>query len=338
MTAQPINTAILSFGLSGSVFHAPFLELHSGFNLTTILERNQKKAQSFYPEIKSVDNIDAILSCPEIELVVVNTPNFTHFEYALKAIRAKKHVLIEKPFTVTVSEANQLFIEGMENGVCVLPYQNRRYDTDFSSVKAIIESGVLGKITEVHFRFDRYLTEIGPKKGKETPVPGSGFAYDLGSHALDGVISLFGSPVKWTKTTAHFRPNTQVDDFAHFHLIYPEETQVFVTVNVLAANPQPAFVIHGSNGSFIKHRADVQERQLLQSMKPDSPDYSMEDEGMEGILTTFDKEKTKTEKKVASQRSSYMKLFDCVYDTIRKGSPYPITKEQIFTQLELLEK
>ena len=334
---HPINTAILAFGLSGRVFHAPFLETHEGFNLTTIVERTTKKAQHFYPNIRSVLTVEEVFSDPNIELIVVNTPNYTHFEYALKAIRSGKHVLIEKPFAITVKEAQQLFREGVENNVCVLPYHNRRYDSDFSSVKQVIESGKLGKIHHVHFRFDRFLNNIGPKKGKETLLPGNGFAYDLGSHLLDGLISLFGKPLEWSKTTAKIRPNTQVDDYIHFRLIYPEGMHVFATVDMLVADPSPAFTLYGANGSYYKYRADVQENQLDGGMMPDDPLYGLEDKEKEGILTTIDEQGKKVQEKITSPKTSYKLLFDCVYDSIRRGRPYPVTPEQIYAQLNMLE-
>ncbi|MCD7973864.1 MAG: Gfo/Idh/MocA family oxidoreductase [Candidatus Azobacteroides sp.] len=249
---QPIKTGLLAFGMSGRIFHAPFLNVHEGFELTAIVERTHKNASRFYPQIKSYSSVEEMLNDDVIELIVVNTPNFTHFEFARQGIQAGKHVLIEKPFAITSSQAEQLFTEGEKNNVCVLPYHNRRYDSDFISVKQIVESGILGKITEAHFRFDRYATAIGPKKGKETPLPGSGFSYDLGSHLLDGLISLFGIPSAWTKSLGHFRENTQVDDYAHFHLSYPDEMQAFATASVLVPDPQPAFILHGTKGSFIK--------------------------------------------------------------------------------------
>src|SRR5450830_1324388 len=125
MNQKPINTVILSFGMSGKVFHAPFLNLHPGFELTAVVERFEKRALQFYPDIRSYDSVDALLTDPEIELVVVNTPTPTHFEFALKALQAGKHVLQEKAFTITSEQAFALFKEARERNLHVLPYQNR---------------------------------------------------------------------------------------------------------------------------------------------------------------------------------------------------------------------
>ncbi len=201
-----IKTGLLSFGMSGKIFHAPFLKEHCGFELTAVVERTKKKAYLTYPAIKSYNSVTELLADNKIELVVINTPNATHFEFASKAIQANKHVLVEKPFTVNSAQAKQLYREANKNGCCILPYQNRRYDSDFMSVKSIIESGRLGDLAEAHFRYDRYQYRIGSSVWKETAMAGSGIQYNLGSHLLDGVISLFGIPLKWSKKRGAFSP------------------------------------------------------------------------------------------------------------------------------------
>ena len=333
----PIKTGILSFGVSGRIFHAPFLNMHEGFDLTAVVERSVKKAQAEYPAIKSYDSVDVLLADPDIELIVVNTPNATHFEYALKAIQAGKHVLAEKPFCVTSLQAKQLFEAAGKCGRYVLAYQNRRFDSDFLSVKDVIDSGKLGRLMEVHFRFDRFRPLMSPKVALETAVAGSGYLYNLGPHLLDAAISVFGQPLRWTKTLGHFRENTQVDDYAHIHLSYPDELQVFVTTNMLIVDLQPSFILYGIKGSYVKQRTDVQEQQLLEGMRPDNPLFGIEESGKEGILTTIADDGTKLQEKIAPAKSSYLNIFEMVYQTIREGKPYPVTEEQIIQQLEILE-
>ena len=332
-----IKSGLLSFGMSGKLFHAPFLTAHPGFDLRAVVERSKKQAHLHFPQITSYDTVEELLADPAIELVVVNTPNTTHLEFAMKALEAGKHVLVEKPFTITAAEAKQLFEAGRKHNRCVLPYQNRRYDSDLASVKQVIDAGKLGRLVEFHFRYDRYRHHIGPKVQKETPIPGSGLMYDLAPHLLDAVISLFGIPLKWTKTLGHFRPLTQVDDYAHLHLIYPEELQVFVTMSLLVVEAQPAFVLHGTRGTYIKHRADIQERQLLADMSPNDPLYGIEQSEDAGILTTISEEGIKKQEKIKAEKSSYLNLFEAVYQTIRAGKSFPITEAQIIQQIEILE-
>ncbi|TYP97572.1 putative dehydrogenase [Tenacibaculum adriaticum] len=337
MIKNTIKTGILSFGMSGKIFHAPFLNEHNNFELHAVVERNEKKAHIVYPNIISYDSVDELLADPDIELVIVNTPNATHFEFALKAIKMKKHVLMEKPFTINSTEAKQLFKEAKKYNCCILPYQNRRYDSDFLSVKKVIDSGKLGKIVEFHLRYDRYRYFIGPKAEKETPVPGSGLTYDLGPHLLDAVISLFGNPLEWRKNMGYFRPKTQVDDYAHIHLLYSTGMQVFITMSMLVAEAQPAFIIHGTKGTYIKQRADVQEKQLLEGMTPTNPLYGKEESNKHGVFTSFSEDGTKKQENIISPKSSYMHVFDNVYNTIRDGKPYMVSEKQIIQQLEILE-
>lgn len=334
---KTIKTGILSFGVSGSVFHAPLLKYHAAFEFYAIVERSKKKAHLEYPKVKSYNSINELLLDDSVELVIVNTPNETHFEFALKAIKARKHVLIDKPFTATALQAKELFKEAKKNNVLVLPFQNRRYDSDFLSVKKVVESGKLGNLIEAHFRYDRYNNTINKNSWKEVPGPGSGVIYNLGSHTIDGVISMFGIPLKWSKSPSYVRPNTQVIDYVHVHLLYPNNLQVFVTISFLVADSQPAFIINGTLGTFKKNRTDVQENQLNEGMLPNNLLYGLELPKSEGILTTIDSNGLKKQEKIAAEKASYINVFEDVYQTLRMGKSYPVTEEQIITQLEILE-
>lgn len=334
---NPIKAGVLSFGLSGSVFHTPFLDQHEGFELMGIVERTSKKAHLTYPNIKSYTSVDAMIGDVNIDLIVVNTPNSTHYEFAVQALKAGKHVLVEKPFAITSSEAKELFALAKERNLSIMPYQNRRYDGDFLTVKEVLESGKLGNLIEVHFRFDRYRYAIGTSIAKETNMPGSGVLYNLGPHLLDGVISLFGIPKAWKKTLGEFRPNTVVDDYAQIHLSYPNGLQVYVTTSLLVADPGPAFVLHGTKGSFKKKRTDVQEHQLLNGMKPDDPIYGIEKPDQKGVLTIAGETGEMTKTEVGAKEASYINIYNDVYQTIRKGKPFPVTETQIIQQLEILE-
>ena len=336
--SNTIKTGILSFGMSGKLFHAPFFEDNAHFELTAIVERTKKNAQAAYPTITSYDSVDEILANPNIELIVVNTPSGTHFEFALQAIRAKKHVLVEKPFTVTSTQAIQLYEEGEKNGCYVMPYQNRRYDSDFLAVKEILASGKLGKVVEAHIRYDRYQIEIGTKPTKEHDIPGSGLFYNLGPHIIDAAIALFGIPTKWTKTLGKHRPNTLVDDYAHVHLQYPNDLNVYVTCSLLVPEERPAFVLNGTKGSFAKMRSDIQEDQLKSNMKPNNLSFGIEAENMKGKLTTISSEGAKTKKAIVAEKSSYHHVLEDVHQCIRNGKPYPVTQDQVITQLEILEE
>jgi predicted dehydrogenase len=337
MMKDKIRTGLMAYGMSGKVFHAPFFDTHVGFDLAAIVERSKNEAVEDYPAIKTYRGNEELLADDTLDLIVVNTPNFTHFEYAKAALNANKHVLIEKPFSVKQEEAKILFKLAKEKGKKVLAYQNRRFDSDFLAIKKVIETGVLGELIEVHIRFDRYRNDISPKAFKEEEVPGTGIFYDLGAHILDQAIALFGIPASFSKTYGKFREHTKVDDYAQAHLKYLSGLQVFTTANMLVVKPQSAYAVYGTKGTLLKYRTDVQEPQLLSGVKPNEAIYGIEDSGKEGVLYLMKPNGLVEEITIAAEKGNYNLLFDHVYETIVNDKDYFVKEEDILTQLSILE-
>ncbi|MBD1385443.1 Gfo/Idh/MocA family oxidoreductase [Mucilaginibacter rigui] len=336
--AAPIVTGLMAYGMSGRIFHAPFISTNPGFKLKAIVERSQKKAADIYPDIISYNNIDELLNDDEIELVIVNTPSNLHFEHAMMAMKAGKHVLLEKPAAATSAQVKELFDTARKLNKHLMVYQNRRYDSGFLSTKEVIESGRLGNLIEVTFRMDRYKTAIGVKSFKETKgVPAGGLVYDLGAHLIDNTIALFGKPISFHKTTGIYREGSEVPDYFHYHLIYPNQLNVYLTSGLQIAGDTPGFWINGTLGSFIKNRTDVQEAQLDRGMMPTDPAYGIEPAGNEGQLITAGVDNQKSTEAVPSQKGDYNEIFNAVYHTIRDNALFPVTEEHIAWQLELLE-
>lgn len=332
-----INTGLLAYGMSGKVFHAPFIATHEGFNLQGIVERTKKLAQLDYPEIVSYNSVDELINDETIDLVIINTPNNTHYEYAKQALNAGKHILVEKPFTATTAQAKELFALAKKVGKKALVYQNRRYDSGFNAVKKVIESGKLGKLVEIHFRYDRYRNEISPKAFKEELVEATGLQYDLGPHLLDQAIALFGKPLKFNKILSKNREHTKVDDYFAIQLTYPNDLNIFLTASMLVADIGDAFVVNGMWGSFKKNHADVQEAQLLKGMKPTEVGYGIENPTDAGKLTLVTADGGRTTELVSSERGNYPGIFEAVYQNIVNDIAYPITEDDILAQLEILE-
>jgi len=337
MNSNKITAGLLAYGMSGKVFHAPFLNTHNGFNLKAVVERSNKNAVTDYPKIISYNSVDELLADNEIELVVINTPNNLHYEHSKAALEKGKHILVEKPFTATSIQAKELFDLADKAGKQIFFYQNRRWDSDFASVKKVLAGGKLGKLNEMHLRYDRYRNVIGPKAFKEKAIEASGLLYDLGPHLLDQVISLFGKPLSFHKVLGKNRKDTQVDDYFTIQLTYPDSINVFVTSSMLVVNPQAAFVLHGVYGSFIKQRADIQEEQLLAGMKLTDNGYGIEPKGKDGLLTTIDDDGHKTEEIIPSEIGSYLPLFDAIYNSLIDDTPYPVSREDVIMQLEIIE-
>ncbi|MCS3557355.1 MULTISPECIES: Gfo/Idh/MocA family oxidoreductase [unclassified Sphingobacterium] len=336
MTVNKIITGVLSYGMSGRVFHTPFIANNDRFELRAVVERSTKKAQLDYPSIISYDSVEELLADDAIELVIINTPNDTHVSLAKQALLAGKHVLIEKPFAPTVLEAKELFDLGRKVGKFVLPYHNRRFDSDFNSLKSVLECGKVGEPVELHLRFDRYRAEIGQKVFKETKRPAAGILFDLGSHLLDQVISLFGKPLTAVKRTSIHRKDSEVDDFATLLLTFDHGLTVFITVSMLVLESQYSFLLHGTQGTFVKDRTDVQENQLIDGISPIDEHYGEENEHAEGLLTYLEQGNMVSER-LKALKGNYMLLFDAVYDQIRNDKAYFVTEEQIYWQLEILE-
>ncbi|WP_201984173.1 Gfo/Idh/MocA family oxidoreductase [Hymenobacter rubidus] len=335
---SPIRTALLAYGMSGKLFQAPFLAAHPGFDMQAVVERTEQRMHHDYTHIRSYGSVAELLADPAIELVVVNTPSYTHFDLASQALRAGKHVLLEKPVAASLAQLQELLALAQDTGRHLLAYQNRRWDSDFGAVRRVVESGQLGQLIEVHIRYDRYKPTLNPKKFKEDPLPGSGLLYDLGPHILDQAISLFGRPLGAEKTSGHYRPHTRVDDFFNFHLRYPNNLHVWLTSSLLVAAPGPAYVLHGTLGSYQKGRTDVQEAQLQQGIGPTAPEYGHEKPGQQGQLTLAQADGTLTTTPDPSIPGNYMGLFEAVFQAIRNGVPYPISNEQLLWQNEVLEQ
>lgn len=334
---KPIVTALLAYGMSGKLFHAPFIHAHPGFSFKGVLEHRTKKVNADYPEVKSYNALQEVLDDPEIELLIINTPSNTHVDYARQALNAGKDILVEKPFAPTSKEAIEIFDLGRKLGRKVMVYQNRRWSSDFAVTRDTVKSRKLGQVIEMHLRYDRFRAEIGPKAFKETPLPASGIVYDLGAHLLDQTICIFGKPEGFRKVTGVFRKNSQVDDYGHIHLRYPNQLNVFITTGMLVADPQPGIIIHGTKGSFIKSFCDTQEEQLIAGMKPGDADFGEEETGKEGKLTVVNDLGEKNIEYVPSLKGNYMDLFEAVYQTVRNGKEFPVKESEVLIQLEILE-
>ena len=333
-----IVTGLLAYGMSGKLFHAPFVSTNPHFKFKAVVERHEKKAAERYPDVISYNSVHELLNDKEIELVVINTPSNTHFQLAKEALEAGKHVLLEKPAAATAEEVRTLFALSNRVGKKLMIYQNRRFDSEFLAVKEVVESGRLGDLIEVHFRYDRYRMPIGPKVFKESSsYTTSGLLYDLGPHLIDQAISLFGKPLSFDKVLSTHRPGSQVPDYFSLRLTYPHGLNVYLSASLLVAERQPSSVLHGTIGSFIKGRDDVQEEQLIAEMLPNNVAYGIERPDSEGKLVIMGADNEKETSLVPSVKGNYNHIFDAVYHTVRQNALFPITEEHIAWQLELLE-
>ncbi len=332
---KKIRVALLSFGMSGKVFHAPFLQQHPGFELYAVWERTKSESVEIYPNINIVRSLDAILEDSSIDLVVVNTPTNTHYDYAKKVLVAGKSVVVEKAFTTNVTEAITLATLAHEKRLFLSVYQNRRWDSDFQTVQKIVQDGVLGELKEVSIRFDRFKNTVGNKLHKEQPGPGAGLLNDLGPHLIDQALVLFGMPEKLFADIRILRPDSLVDDYFDLLLYYPS-LRVRLTSSLLVKEPLPAFVLHGSNGSFIKTRGDIQEAALIAGKQPDNSDWGIEPDSYDGLLHILmnGKDSKQTVKTLAGNYGMY---YEKVYQSMIHGAVPPVTADEGIRVMQILE-
>ncbi|MBP1639281.1 MAG: oxidoreductase [Bacteroidetes bacterium] len=332
---RTIHTALLSFGMSGTVFHAPFINLHQGFRLAGSWERSKKMIESAYPGTCSYASLDAVLNDDSVELVIVNTPTYTHYDYAKQALAAGKHVVVEKAFTSTVVEAEELKKLAEKQDKKLAVYQNRRWDSDFLTVKKVIESGKLGELTEMEIHFDRYNLDLSYKTHKEEPNSGSGIVKDLGPHAIDQALFLFGMPQAVFADIRTIRPVSIVDDCFDILLYYPT-LHVRVKATLIAKESVPAYIVHGTNGSFLKSRADIQERVLLQGAKPGTKDWGTEPVSEQGIISYLENGQT-IRKKIESEQGNYLEFYNEVYTALTEDKAMPVTADDGIRVMRIIE-
>ena len=335
MTNSKINTALCSFGMSGVVFHAPFIEVNANFNLYGVLERTKNEAQKRYPTIKTFRSLEDLLADETVELVVVNTPNITHFDFAKKVINAGKHLIVEKPFTATVNEAKELIQLAKAKNVVLSVFQNRRYDSDFKTVKKILDQGLLGDIIDVEIHFDRFNPNLSYKVHKEENTAAVGSLYDLGSHLIDQALVLFGVPNAVYADLNGLRPNSKVVDFFDVKLYY-ESHRVSLKSSYFVREPLPGHIFHGTKGSFIKSKADVQEKELMEGEKPGLPNWGSEPKGEEGVLHT-EKNGEVVREKVTALKGNYMEYYDGIYDAIRHHKSVPVSGNDGMNVIKVIE-
>lgn len=331
---QKIKTALLSYGMSGKVFHAPFLDLHPGFELLGSWERSKKLIQEDYPTVKSYASIDELLA-DDVDLVIVNTPVDTHYEYAKKVLLAGKHAVVEKAFTSTLAQAEELAAIAKEKGLKLAVFQNRRWDSDFKTIQKIINEGVLGELVEAEFHFDRYNPILSPKAHKETANDGAGILKDLGPHLIDQAVCLFGSPKSVFGDIRFTRENSLVDDWIDLLLIY-EGFRVRLKASFFVREANPAYTIHGKKGSFLKPRGDVQEDELKIGKKPNLESWGTELEGFEGLLHTEIDGKPVREK-IKTLQGNYFEYFNGVYEAIANNKPEPVTAQNGIKVMQIIE-
>lgn len=330
-----IITGLASYGMSGSVFHAPFLNIHPGFQLHTIVERSKDNARKRYPSVGIVRSFDELLGMDEIQLVVVNTPDVTHYEYVKKALSAGKHVVVEKPFVFHAEEGEELVRLAAEKGLMLAVYQNRRWDGDFLTLQKVVENGLPGRVVEFQSTYQRFRNYIQPETWKEKADRRVGLAYNLGSHMIDQAVVLFGIPQAVYADIDRLRDHSEVDDYYFIKLIYPD-VKVSLRAGYLMREETPRYYIHGTEGSFVKHGLDPQEELLKTGAVPAGADWGKEPESEWGILNT-NIQGLHCRGKIETLPGNYMAFYDDIHRSLTQHTRPQTDAASVLPVIRIIE-
>ncbi|HTV15593.1 MAG TPA: Gfo/Idh/MocA family oxidoreductase [Acidobacteriaceae bacterium] len=283
---EPIRVGVVGFGLAGRIFHTGVVQATPGLELVSVVERSGNEAAREFPGVNIARSVEEMLGDVGIQLVVIATPSYSHFELARQCLHEQRHVVIDKPFTLTSAEAAELTHMARERKLLLAPFQNRRWDGDFQTVRALIGSGELGRLVTCESHFDRYRAQPRRDVWRESGGPGSGILYDLGPHLIDQALSLFGAPSQLSADIRIDRDDGAADDAFDLWFEYhnPRRLVVLLRSTLTACLPGPRFLLHGTNGSFIKWGLDPQEDQIKAGMKVGAAGYGEDDESRYGEL------------------------------------------------------
>jgi len=336
---QLVKVGLCAFGMSGKVFHAPFLKEHPGFFISAVVERSKEDSKEKYSDATIYRSVEEMLENADIELVVVNTPVQTHFEYTKMALEAGKNVVVEKPFTVNVAEAEELVRLAEEKGLFLSVYQNRRFDRDYLQVQKIMNEGKLGNIKEVEIRFDRFRTEPSGKAHKENPeATGSGSLHDLGSHLVDQAVQYFGFPEKLFADVFSMKGKEFANDYFEIILFYQNDLRVRLKSSVFTKEAHYAYTVHGEKGSFLQERTDNQENELVAGAIPTyGEDWIQPLKGTDGILNFLNENKETERILTVSEPGNYMNYYQQIYEFIVFGYALPSPAEEVIKNMKIID-
>ena len=325
-----VRVGIVGFGFVSKTFHIPLLLATDGYQITAVSSRHPNDVRLMLSDVAVVPDPKALCSHPDVDLVVIASPNETHAPLADAAMRAEHHVVVDKPFTVTAKEARHLATMARKSGLILSVFQNRRWDSDFLTIQDVIRRDTLGRIVQFESRIDRYRAEVR-NRWREVPGPGAGLLYDLGPHLIDQTLLLFGVPDTVQATLSKQRSGARTDDFFQLVLRYGETIAV-LQCGSLVSGGTARFSVHGDKASVVKLNPDIQEDQLRTGIKPGSaewgrdPDDAMVYEGGTGMTHTF-----------KAARGDQRRYYVALREALLGRAPNPVPPEQGATVMAIIE-
>jgi scyllo-inositol 2-dehydrogenase (NADP+) len=330
-----IDVGLIGFGFAGRTFHAPVISAVKGLRLAAILQRQGSDAEQAYPAARTVRALDDLLAIDSIRLVVIATPNTTHFDFAKQCLLAGRDVVIDKPFATTYAEAAELVELAKQKQRLLSVYQNRRWDGDFLTIRGLLDEGKLGRIVLFESHFDRFRPQLKANAWREQPDPGSGVLFDLGPHLIDQAMQLFGIPEAITADVRIERDGASVDDAFDVVLHYPR-MRALLRAGVLVTTPTPRFAIQGTQGGYLKYGLDPQEDALKRGETPAGEFWGFEAPERWGTLLTVQGDSFVREQ-LPTKPGDYRQYYANVRDAILAETELAVTPHQALNVMRALE-
>nr|WP_137936204.1 oxidoreductase [Chitinivorax sp. B] len=328
--SNPLRVGLIGYGFAGKTFHAPLIQSISAMTLSRVASSQPAKVLADYPLVVVDSSPLATLNHPDIDLVVIASPNDSHASLAMQALQANKHVVIDKPFTLTVAEAEALLAEARFRHRLLSVFHNRRWDSDFLALQAVITSGRLGNVVHLESNFNRFRPEVR-HRWREQDQPGGGLWYDLGPHLIDQALQLFGMPQSVTARLAKLRPGAVATDWVHVVLDYGRR-QIVLQASVLVAGGMPRFAAHGTLASWTKFGLDTQEDSLRDGQQPGCMDW-----GLDPLHGTLYLGESGAVELLPVPSGDYRHYYQGIADSIQQGGANPVPPEQALAVMVVLE-
>jgi len=330
MTAK-LKVGLMGYGFAGETFHAPVIEHCGRATVAAIATGKPERAQSDYPSATIVETFDALIELQDVDCIVIATPNDTHFDLARRALDAGKHVVVDKPVTLSGADTKTLADLAASHKLLFAPFHNRRWDGDFMTIRALIDSGRLGRVTHYESHFDRFRPKV-PQRWREEASRGGGLLFDLGPHLIDQALALFGLPETIYATVKAQRDHASAPDYVHLLLGYPDK-EIVLHASALAALEPPRFTIHGTRGSYVKTGLDVQEDQLKAGLRPGNPEFGR---NPPGLLREVDGDHD-LRQEFATRDGAYVEFYRALAASVLGGNPFPVTPQDAVDVMKIID-
>jgi scyllo-inositol 2-dehydrogenase (NADP+) len=331
-----IGVGLIGFGLAGRSFHAPVIRAVPGLRLVAILQRSGSEAAQAFPDVRTVRRVEELLAIDEIRLVVIATPNETHYPFAKQCLASGRDVIVDKPFATSYDQAADLVQFAKDRGRIVTVYQNRRFDGDFQAIQQLVGSGELGRIVRFETTYDRFRPQLRANAWREKSAPGAGILFDIGPHLIDHAMLLFGTPAAVTADIRIEREGGEADDAFDIVFHYPNSMRAVLSSNILAAVQRPRFLLFGTQGAFLKQTFDPQENNLRRGEILKGTPWGAEFEENWGVLTLSDGTNA-TQRRIPSSTCDYRDYYANIRDVLLgKAQPF-VTTQQALDVMRALE-